>query len=117
VTLGTTTTFSGIIMALTSISMNNGATLDGQALARNGAVTLNSNTITLQLCAPEVSKSFNPASIDAGTGTSTLTVTFSNINVSDSQLTGSFTDNLPTGLEIAAIPNASTTCTPDVGSS
>ena len=117
VTLGTTTTFSGIIMALTSITMNNGATLDGQALARNGAVTLNSNTITLQLCAPEVSKSFSPASIDAGTGTSTLTVTFSNINVSDSQLTGSFTDNLPTGLVIAATPNASTTCTPDVGSS
>ena len=117
VTLGTTTTFSGIIMALTSITMNNGATLDGQALARNGAVTLDSNTITLQLCSPQVSKSFSPASIDAGTGTSTLTVTFSNNNVSDAQLTSSFIDNLPTGLEIASTPNASTTCTPDVGSS
>ena len=117
VTLGTNTTFTGIIMALTSISMNTGATLDGQALARNGAVTLDSNTITLQLCSPQVSKSFSPASIDAGTGISTLTITLSNIAVNDAQLTASFTDNLPTGLEIASTPNASTTCTPDGGSS
>ena len=117
VTLGTTTTFSGIIMALASITMNTGATLDGQALARDGAVALDSNTITLQLCAPEVSKEFSPSSIDAGTGISTLTITLSNINVSDSQLTTSFTDNLPTGVEIASTPNASTTCNPDIGSS
>ena len=116
-TLGTTTTFKGIIMALTSITMDHAATLDGQALARNGAVTLDNNTITLQLCAPEVSKSFSPASIDSGTGTSTLTVTFSNINVGDIQFTNAFTDNLPSGLEIASTPNASTTCAPDVGSS
>ena len=46
-TLGTTTSFVGHILALTSITMNTGATiLDGSALARNGAVTLQSNTIT-----------------------------------------------------------------------
>jgi hypothetical protein len=39
-TLDTTTTFIGTIMALTSIGMNNGVTLTGRALARNGAVTL-----------------------------------------------------------------------------
>jgi hypothetical protein len=39
-TLDTTTTFVGTIMALTSIAMNNGVTLTGRALARNGAVTL-----------------------------------------------------------------------------
>ncbi len=116
-TLGTTTTFKGIIMALTSITMNHGATLDGQALARNGSVALDNNTVNLQLCAPEVSKSFSPASIDSGTGISTLTVTFSNINVSDVQFTNTFIDNLPSGLEIASTPNASSTCTPDVGSS
>lgn len=45
-TLGTGTAFEGHILALTSITMNTGATmLDGSALARNGAVTLDSNTI------------------------------------------------------------------------
>jgi type VI secretion system secreted protein VgrG len=45
-TLGTGTAFIGNILALTSITMNTGATLQGRALARNGAVTLASNTIT-----------------------------------------------------------------------
>ena len=46
-TLGTTTAFKGSIVALTSISLNTGATVVGRALARNGAVTLASNTFTL----------------------------------------------------------------------
>ena len=45
-TLGTTTAFQGQILALTSISLNNSATIDcGAAWARNGAVTLDTNTI------------------------------------------------------------------------
>jgi type VI secretion system secreted protein VgrG len=45
-TLGTTTSFQGNILALTSITMNTGATIGcGSALARNGAVTLDSNVI------------------------------------------------------------------------
>ncbi len=39
-TLGTTTTFLGNIVALTSITSNTGANVTGRALARNGAVTL-----------------------------------------------------------------------------
>jgi len=38
-TLGTSSFFSGTILALTSISIDSGVTLDGRALARNGAVT------------------------------------------------------------------------------
>ena len=45
-TLGTTSIFVGNILALTSISMNNGVTLQGRALARNGAVTLINDTIS-----------------------------------------------------------------------
>jgi type VI secretion system secreted protein VgrG len=46
-TLGTGTMFRGRILALTSITLNTGASIvDGSALARNGAVTLDSNTIT-----------------------------------------------------------------------
>lgn len=51
-TLGTNSTFTGTIMALTNISLQTGATLTGRALAQNGAVTLDSNTITRSPCAP-----------------------------------------------------------------
>jgi hypothetical protein len=44
-TLGTTSSFAGNILALSSISFGTGAVLQGRALARNGAVTLLSNTI------------------------------------------------------------------------
>jgi outer membrane autotransporter protein len=47
-TLGTTTAFAGDILALTSITLNTGAGITcGAAWARNGAVTLDTNTITL----------------------------------------------------------------------
>ena len=44
-TIATTTQFVGTIMALTSITMQTRATLNGRALARNGAVTLDTNRI------------------------------------------------------------------------
>ena len=40
-TLGTSSVFKGTIMAYASISMNASSTLDGRALAQNGAVTFN----------------------------------------------------------------------------
>ena len=46
-TLGTTSVFKGNILALTSITVTTGAAVEGRLLARNGAVTLDSNTITL----------------------------------------------------------------------
>ena len=46
-TLGTTTQFQGNLMALESITMNTGANiLTGRALARNAALTLDTNRIT-----------------------------------------------------------------------
>jgi ice-binding like protein/Big-like domain-containing protein len=49
-TLGTTTTFAGTIMAQASISLDTGATLNGRALARTGAVTLLSNQVNVPSC-------------------------------------------------------------------
>jgi hypothetical protein len=46
-TLGTDSEFAGSILALESITMNTGATVEGRVLALNGAVTLDHNTITL----------------------------------------------------------------------
>lgn len=45
-TLGTNSIFQGTILALQSITLDTGATLTGRALARNGAVALDSNVIT-----------------------------------------------------------------------
>jgi hypothetical protein len=51
-TLGTDTAFRGNILALASITLNTGATIeDGRALARNGAVTMDTNVITGDTCA------------------------------------------------------------------
>jgi hypothetical protein len=49
-TLGGSTSFRGNILALTSITLVTGATVDGRVLARNGAVTLDTNTITRSTC-------------------------------------------------------------------
>ena len=50
-TLGTGSSFGGNILALTSITMTTGAGLNGRALARNGAVTLDTNTVNSAACA------------------------------------------------------------------
>lgn len=49
-TLGTNSHFVGHIFALASITAKTGATVQGQLLARNGAVTLDNNTITNGIC-------------------------------------------------------------------
>jgi hypothetical protein len=49
-TLGTSSVFAGNILALTSISVNDGVTVRGRTLARNGAVTLINDTITAAHC-------------------------------------------------------------------
>lgn len=45
-TLGTNSIFKGTIMALQAVTLNTGASLQGRALARNAAVTFDSNTVT-----------------------------------------------------------------------
>ena len=51
-TIGTNSVFKGNILALTSIALTTGATFNGRALARNGAVTLDTNVITGCSCLP-----------------------------------------------------------------
>lgn len=49
-TLGTGSSFIGTILALTSITLTTGATVDGRVLAENGAVTLDNNVINGSNC-------------------------------------------------------------------
>jgi len=66
-TLGSGSTFAGTILALTSITMASGVSMTGRALARNGDVTLISDSITRSVCAapaatasPTVSPAVSP---------------------------------------------------------
>jgi len=47
--LGTTADFNGTIMALASVTLATGARLNGRALALNGDVTLESNSVTVPI--------------------------------------------------------------------
>ena len=60
-TLGGSTSFRGNILALTSITLVTNATVDGRVLARNGAVTLDTNTITKATCAAATPAPATPA--------------------------------------------------------
>ena len=55
--IDTTAVFKGNILALTSITVNNGASIEGRLLARNGTVTLINDTITVGPCATSPSTS------------------------------------------------------------
>ena len=53
-TLGTSSVFKGTIMAYASITMNSSSTLDGRALAQNGAVTFNGDGGSLSIPAAPI---------------------------------------------------------------
>jgi len=69
-TLGTTTTFVGTILALASVSLQTDASVQGRVIARTGAVTLDTNTITRPTCPtvpPGTTATTTPASTTATT--------------------------------------------------
>jgi uncharacterized repeat protein (TIGR01451 family) len=100
----------GHIFALISITANTGATVQGQLLARNGAVTLDTNTITNGICATtagggvqspqvyppliNVIKTPEPLALTSGQGLVTYTykvtnpgmVALSNVSVTDDKV-------------------------------
>ncbi|HXH39082.1 MAG TPA: ice-binding family protein [Thermoanaerobaculia bacterium] len=107
-TLGTGSTFVGDILALTSITLTTGANTNGRALARNGAVTLDTNNINtcgVSLC-PIIT--VNPATLPNGS----VGVAY-NQTVSASGGTAPFTFSvssgaLPTGLLLNSATGAIT---------
>lgn len=79
-TLGTSSVFVGSVLALTSIAADTGASVSGRLLARNGAVTLDTNTITSPTgCASTASTTTTTAAstttTTAGTTTAGTTIT------------------------------------------
>ena len=75
-TLGTSSTLVGTVLALTSITADTSATVDGRLLARNGAVTLDDNTITVPLtCAASATSTTTAAATTTTTKSATTTTT------------------------------------------
>lgn len=75
-TLGTASSFKGTIMALTSISVTTGATVEGRALARNGQVSLQTNVFTMPGCAATTPTTTATATATANpTATATVSAT------------------------------------------
>jgi Ice-binding-like len=70
-TLGTTAFLPGNILALASVTLNTGASVSGRALARNGAVTLDGNNVSV--CGVVLTPT--PAPTITGTRTATPTPT------------------------------------------
>jgi len=54
VTLGTNSTFTGSLLAFTSVTATTGAVVNGRVLARNGAVTLDTNSVNRPACSAAV---------------------------------------------------------------
>jgi uncharacterized repeat protein (TIGR01451 family) len=86
--------------AAVSATTNDGSTITAAAPA--------SASLTVQ-SAITAAKSFAPASVASSNGSSRVTITLN--NVSSSQLTGvALSDPLPTGMVLAATPQATTSC-------
>lgn len=83
-TLGTDTTFRGTILALTSITAQTGTTASGRLLARNGAVTLDDNHITVPICSttPTGSTTGPTGTATGPTGSATTTTPTSSASAS-----------------------------------
>lgn len=80
-TIGTGSSFVGTIIALTSITLTTSATISGRALARNGAVTMDTNTITRPSCTAA------PATTTTIAATTTTTVAASTTTTTVPQVT------------------------------
>jgi type VI secretion system secreted protein VgrG len=74
-TLGTGSAFVGTVLALTSISATTSATVEGRLLARNGAVTLDTNTFVNDVCVVVPTPTPTPTATATATATPTATET------------------------------------------
>ena len=111
-TLGTNSDFAGNILALTSITLNTGATVNGSVLARNGAVVLDANSITVAVCAlppsPVPGPTPSPALVQIilPENSQALVIDGNVFIVPDNQFPEAFTSAFYEGLGIIAIEQA-----------
>ena len=100
-TLGVGSVFSGTVAALTAVTAQTGASVSGRLLARNAAVTLDSNSITRPLCAAAVAPSVTPSASATPSPSASPTP-----RASASSTPGPTASALPTTTPAGAIPVA-----------
>jgi hypothetical protein len=109
-TLGTTSSFLGTIMALTSITVTTNATVKGRALARNGAVTLDNDTFTTPGCGPAPSPTPTPTPTPPPSTTPAAIATTTTLTASPSPATAGGSVKLTAAVSAAgAVPSGTVT--------
>jgi hypothetical protein len=114
-TLGTGTSFTGDILALSSITLTTGSNTNGRTLARNGAVTLdtnNVNTCGVSIC-PIIT--VNPASLPNGSVGTPYSQTVSGSGGTSPYTFSLSSGALPTGLLLNSSTGAITGTPTTVG--
>jgi hypothetical protein len=95
-TLGTGSSFRGTIIAQTSITVTTAATVDGRVLARDGAVTLDTNTITKPTCSAAATTSTAATTTAATTTAATTTAATTTAATTTAATTTATTTTTPT---------------------
>jgi len=109
-TLGTDSQFSGSLLALTSITLNTGAQVTGRLLAQNGAVTLDTNVITVPTCLASTTTSTTAAT---GTTTSTVAATSTTTTTTTATIAATTTTaRAGSGVTTTSTPVTTTTAPP-----
>jgi hypothetical protein len=117
-TLGVGSGFVGTVMALASITANTNATVQGRLLARDGATTLDTNTINRPFCAAPVTTTTAAATTTTVAGATTTTAPGTPATTTSSSLPppqsfppGTTTTVAPGGTTTTVAPGATTTTT------
>jgi len=106
-TLGTNSIFHGTIMAQDSITLTTGVALDGRALARTGAVTLDTNTLVNP--GPPTVGPAGPLAVSCPASSARLGVPYNSVIAASGgtpPYTYSTTGSLPPGLSLTAATGA-----------
>ncbi len=98
-TLGTNSVFVGTVLALTSVTATTGASIAGRLLARNAAVTLDTNTVTRPTCAASVPTTTTTTTIP----TATTVVAIATTTTDGTGVTLPFTGSNDAGTAIAGL--------------
>jgi hypothetical protein len=102
-TLGTGSAFAGNILALTSITVTTGVTVQGRALARNGAVTLDTDTFLAPTCDLQVPTTTTSSTTTTAPG-ATTTVVGATTTAVGATTTAVGATTAPTGLPFTGVP-------------
>lgn len=115
-TFGTRTSFVGDVLAMTSITANNAATFQGRLLARNGAVTMDNNTITNASCVTSSAPTTTTTVLGASTTTPTTPATTTTSTTVAPPTRGPTTSVPTTGVPATTVPSPAPAPVPAPGS-